>query len=325
MKNMMQSVIRFVKNWTLPVSMLAGILGFLFVNALPLSGEARHGLLLGAEWLQPALIFTMLFLSFNKVDIRQMRYHAWQGALFLLQGLLFVACVAAAHFTLGSPASLLWESAMLCIICPTATAASVVTAKLHGDMAGVVTYTMMSNLLAAVLIPLSIPFLHDHSAQGFFPSFVLILSRVFPTLIFPFLLAQFIRYVFPKVQRWLAQARELPFYLWCVCLPLSIAIAMKTLFHGELSLLMVVAIALTSLITCIGQFALGKWMGKSTGNSVTVGQSFGQKNTAFAIWLAYTFLTPVTSVAGGFYAIWHNLYNAWQLAQQRKADEREAS
>ncbi|MCI6725792.1 MAG: transporter, partial [Bacteroidales bacterium] len=51
-------------------------------------------------------------------------------------------------------------------------------------------------------------------------------------------------------------------------------------------------------------------------------QALGQKNTVFAIWMGYTFLTPVSSLAGGFYSIWHNIFNAWQLDRQRHAEER---
>ena len=47
-----------------------------------------------------------------------------------------------------------------------------------------------------------------------------------------------------------------------------------------------------------------------------MGQSLGQKNTVFAIWMGYTFMEPIVSVAGGFYSIWHNLYNSWQLHRQ---------
>ena len=38
-----------------------------------------------------------------------------------------------------------------------------------------------------------------------------------------------------------------------------------------------------------------------------------------AIWMGYTFLTPATSIAGGFYSIWHNVYNSWQLYKENRA------
>ncbi|MBO4670906.1 MAG: hypothetical protein J5640_03590, partial [Bacteroidales bacterium] len=48
-------------------------------------------------------------------------------------------------------------------------------------------------------------------------------------------------------------------------------------------------------------------------DSLTAGQALGQKNNGFLIWLGYNYLTPVTSVAGGLYAIWQNLFNSWEL------------
>ena len=52
---------------------------------------------------------------------------------------------------------------------------------------------------------------------------------------------------------------------------------------------------------------------------VTAGQSLGQKNTVFAIWMGYTFMTPETAIVGGLYSIWHNIYNSWQLYRAENA------
>ena len=51
---------------------------------------------------------------------------------------------------------------------------------------------------------------------------------------------------------------------------------------------------------------------------ITPGQALGQKNTGFLIWLGYNYMTPVTSVAGGLYAIWQNLFNSWELYRKEK-------
>lgn len=37
--------------------------------------------------------------------------------------------------------------------------------------------------------------------------------------------------------------------------------------------------------------------------------------------MGYTFFTPITAVAGGFYSIWHNVINSYQLYQHRKLEE----
>ena len=71
------------------------------------------------------------------------------------------------------------------------------------------------------------------------------------------------------------------------------------------------------------QFAFGRWLGERCGRRVSTSQALGQKNTVFVIWLGYTFLNPVTSLAGGFYSIWHNVYNTWQLRQCAKQPNRQ--
>jgi BASS family bile acid:Na+ symporter len=75
----------------------------------------------------------------------------------------------------------------------------------------------------------------------------------------------------------------------------------------------IAGIALVSLVCCLVQFAVGRWVAARYGERVTGGQALGQKNTVFAIWFAYTFLTPVTAIAGGFYSLWHNIVNTWQM------------
>ena len=47
-------------------------------------------------------------------------------------------------------------------------------------------------------------------------------------------------------------------------------------------------------------------------------QTLGQKNTVFAIWMGATFMNPVTATAGGFYSVWHNLFNSYQMYKARK-------
>ena len=70
------------------------------------------------------------------------------------------------------------------------------------------------------------------------------------------------------------------------------------------------------MLCCFLQFFAGRRIG-----SITGGQTLGQKNTGFLIWLGYNYLTPVTSVAGGLYAIWQNLFNSWELYRKEHPAE----
>ena len=216
----------------------------------------------------------------------------------------------------------LLEAAMLCLICPTATAAAVVVRKLRGNPASVTTYTILINLMVSVAIPVCAPLVHPHPELSFLSSFLLIIGKVFPLLLCPFICALLLRQLLPAVHARLASYSELSFYMWAVALSLAIAMTVKTIVHSNMSWVLQVGIALVSLVCCVLQFAVGKYVGARYGDKITAGQALGQKNTVLIIWISYTFFTPITSIAGGFYSVWHNLINSWQLFQQRKLDEK---
>ena len=216
------------------------------------------------------------------------------------------------------------EGTMLCFICPTATAAAVATRKLGGNVGTLMMYTILINLVVATIVPAMLPFIHpstpDASFQGssFWAAFYLIIIRVFPLLLGPFLLSIILRAIAPGITEFLSQKRDLPFYLWAVSLSLAIAVSVKSIVHTQLPWTYQLCLAATSLIACFMQFYFGRRMGLKYKDTISAAQACGQKNTVFIIWLGYTFMTPVTSIAGGFYSIWHNLWNSYQLRQAEK-------
>ena len=144
------------------------------------------------------------------------------------------------------------------------------------------------------------------------------------------------RYLAPRLHKRLLQVPDLAFYLWAVALTLAITVTTKSIVHSTMSVSLLMYMALISLICCILQFAMGRFVGSrykprrpdaspeveargKAVRTVTAGQSLGQKNTVFAIWMGYTFMTPETAIVGGLYSIWHNIYNSWQLYRANKA------
>ena len=79
---------------------------------------------------------------------------------------------------------------MVCLICPTATAAAVITGKLGGNAATLTTYTLLSNLLGATMVPLVFPLVEPHEGLTFWNAFLKILGKVFPLLLSPFFIAE---------------------------------------------------------------------------------------------------------------------------------------
>ena len=315
----LRSAKTFFKNWMLPIAMAAGALsyvGYHYCGFLHPAGPALAGFV---SVIQPFLIFLMLFLTFCRIEPKEMRPHRWHMRLLAFQCLSFLVFAAGAMMIPANCDSrILLECAMICLICPTATAAAVVTGKLGGDMPGLTAYTVIINIAAAVLIPLFVPFVHPSDGISFITASSLILAKVFPLLIAPCLLAFLVRYLMPKFHKRVLRFGNLAFYLWGISLTLAIAMTTRSIVHSTTPVVYQAGLAAVSLLCCALQFWAGKKIGKRYGASITAGQALGQKNTVFAIWMGYTFLTPVTSIAGGFYCIWHNVFNSWQLYKVSK-------
>ena len=317
------SIIRFIKNWTLIISILAGIFGyFIYVNIPFLDGT--HALAYQAiTIIQPLLIFTMLFITFCKVNPRHLRLCKWHLWLLLIQAGSFTL-LALIQILLPENLNLrvILEGAMICMICPTATAGAVITRKLGGKVTHITTYTILINLVTALLIPLLVPFVHPNPDLNISTSAVLILGKVFPLLLLPFLSAILLRYLSPRLHFMFSHCQELSFYLWALALALATTVTTRSIVHSDVSVETQLWLVVISLICCGIQFYYGKRIGRHYGDSITAGQSLGQKNTVLAIWMGYTFFSPITSIVGGFYSIWHNLVNTYQLYQARKKNEK---
>lgn len=210
------------------------------------------------------------------------------------------------------------EGAMICL---TATAGAVITKKLGGNVNNITTYTILINLATALLIPALVPFVHPNPAMTVWTSAVLILGKVFPLLLLPLIAAIVIRYIFPRLNHRLGQYQDLSFYLWAVALALATAVTTRSIVHSEVAFSTQLWLVVVSFICCALQFYLGRKIGIIYNDKITAGQSFGQKNTVLAIWMGYTFFTPITAIVGGFYSIWHNVVNSYQLYEHKKMNE----
>lgn len=311
---------QFLRDWALPIAMGCGAASYFIYRQLPLPQGTNDIVSSVVSVIQPIFIFAMLFVAFCKVRVNELKPSRWHLWLLAFQLLPFIALSLSITFLGDMPYNvhLLVETAMLCLVCPTATAASVITARLGGNSASLISYTIQINLAVALLAPLLLAFSHPVEGASLGGSFLVITAKVFPLLLCPLLCSELLRRTAPGFHRWLAtRGRDIPFYLWLVSLALAIAVSTRAIVHAQLSLLVLACIAVVSLACCLVQFYAGRRIGARYGEKITGGQALGQKNTVFAIWFAYTFMTPVTAIAGGFYSVWHNLVNTWQLYRHR--------
>lgn len=124
---------------------------------------------------------------------------------------------------------------------------------------------------------------------------------------------------FPVVHQKLLGYHELAFYLWAVSLAIVTAQTLFSLLNDPADGFTEIMIAVGALIACCLQFFLGKTIGSVYNDRISGGQALGQKNTILAIWMAHTYLNPLSSVAPGSYVLWQNIINSWQLWKKRKA------
>ena len=263
------------------------------------------------------MIATLLFFQFVKISPHDLRLSRWHFMALAFQVGLFLGLAFVISLLPRGDYRMLLECAMLCLICPTASAAGVITEKLGGNLAGTVTYLVMINLAGTFLIPLVIPMVNPSADMCFWAYVGHIALKVFPVLVLPGLVAWTIRYTTHRLQRRLMRWSSCAFYVWGVGLTLAMVLATRALMESSLGVAAIAGIVLVSVACCFVQFFAGRRMETTEESRFTARQALGQKNTGFLIWLGYNYMTPVTSVAGGLYAVWQNLFNSWELYRKQ--------
>lgn len=267
----------------------------------------------------PAFMFLVLFVTFCKVDFRKLRPVAWHFWTGLFQ-LIFIAALMGLMlgFSMAGDSLVLMEAILMCVICPCATAAAVVTQKLGGSLEQMTTYTFLSNFLTALLVPVCFPMIEKGADITFMAAFLKILHEVFIVLIVPMLLAYVVKHHMHRLHAWVISINDLSYYLWGCSLMIVTGTTVKNIVNAESTVALLLAIALLGLVMCVVQFAVGRYIGHFFNHAQESGQALGQKNTAFAIWLSSTYLNPLSSVGPGCYILWQNIINSIEIWQHRK-------
>lgn len=288
-------MLKFFKDYSLPIAMLIGAVGYKWICHL--------------SFLTSTLIVLMLFLTFCKVDPRNLRMAKWHVWILLFQLLGSMAL----FFILRPVNVVLAQGVMICVLAPTATAAAVITGKLGGSVESLTTYTLLSNFAVAIVAPAVFPLIEQGSHFDFWHGFSTIIIKVFPLLIGPFVAAWLVRLLFPKLQAVLEKPRSLAFYLWVVALAIVTARTVRSLIEDSYNGYVAWLMAIGALLVCAMQFFIGKTIGGIYHDRISGGQALGQKNTILAIWMAQTYLNPLAAIGPGTYVLWQNIVNSWQL------------
>lgn len=298
----LSSIRQKLKPWMLPIAMLTGIV--------------LHDYIHYVAFLSRYLIFVMLLITYCRVKMSD--FHAGPYIWWLLA--VQIPGAVAAYLLINPFSHELAQGAFICIFCPTATAAPVITGMLGGSVAKVATYSLFSHIAVAFLAPLFLSYMEPGAGISFVDSVLQIARSVLPLILGPLALAALFQRFAPKVHSGIANHQGLSFYIWAVALIIvvgnSVSFIMKQPSEKVPEILMLAAV---SLAACLALFYVGRRIGGRFGDKVSGAQSLGQKNTVLAIWLALTYLDPIVSAAPAAYVAWHNTVNSWQIFRKENA------
>lgn len=281
-------------------------------------GVLFHSYISAVEWVVPYLIFTMLTITFCRVRPKEFDLSPMLWIMLAVQILGSVAVFMAVRpFGLN-----LAQAAFICVLCPTATAAPVVTGMLGGSIPRVAAFSVLSNLSVAVLAPVLFTWIGGNGPElSFTDEFMSIAMKVAPMIVFPMLLAFALYFCAPKIHRGIARVQGVSFYLWSLSLIVVVGRAVSfVMAEPAAAIPEMIAMALIAGFLCAVQFIIGRKVGSRYGDPVSGAQGLGQKNTILAIWMSLTYLNPVSSVGPAAYIAWQNTVNSLQMYFKTKRD-----
>ena len=287
-----------IRPWVLPGAIVIGLL--------------LHRQLASLREVTPWLIFSILLLNYVAVDMRKLRITGLDIRLMIFQ--IVVSLGSYFLFKALGAGEIVAQGVLCGVLCPVAAASVVIATLLGANRETVTTYTIVGNLMVAVVAPVYFSFIGTQQELPFLQSVWLIFRRVAPTIALPFFVALFLQKAAPKVNGFLCRYKGLSFYLWAAALTITLGQTIDFMFlHGREQLGGILLMGGASIVYCIIQFATGKWLGSRYGDRIAGGQLLGQKNSAMGIWIANTYLMPLASVFPALYSVWQNIYNSWQL------------
>lgn len=257
----------------------------------------------------PFFIFSMLFCTFCRVNIREMK-PSWLHLWLIVAQVVATVAIYALLRPLGETVA---QGGMICALAPMAMGAVVIAGMLGAKVETMATHSLICNIAIAFIAPPLISMWGNGSC-----TIAEILARVTPLLIAPFVVAQMCRWLTPRFAGWIGSHAMLSFYLWL----LSLMVIMGKTTHfiiesGTEYLTTEIILAAVALVVCLAQFGFGRWLGRRYGDEPAGGQALGQKNTVLAIWLAQSFLNPLACVAPTAYIVWQNIVNSYQIYRHR--------
>lgn len=287
-----------IRPYVLPIAIVIGLLFHTWCSTIKV--------------IVPYLVFSILLLNFAAVNVKKLRFSMMDFWLMLYQIVMSVGMYYLLKiFNINE---IIAQGILVGVLCPVAASVVVISCMLGANRETVTSYTIIGNLMVAVMAPICFSFIGIHQEMPFWTSFGLIVKMVGTVIALPFILALAGQNFMPKVNDFLCRIKGASFYLWAMALTITIGQTIDFMFlSGKENLSAIIWLAVASVFFCGLQFSLGKFIGYKYGDIIAGGQLLGQKNSAMGIWMANTYLNPLASIFPAMYSIWQNLFNSIQL------------
>lgn len=254
------------------------------------------------------LLMVMLLFAFLDIDLNLKSFH--RSVFFVLVANIVVAFVA--YVTLAQFNLTFALAAFMTGIAPTAIASPVIISFIDRKVDYVVVSVVLTNIATAFVVPIALPFLIGAQVKI---SMWDILQPVLIVMLVPFLLSLLVK-LFPSILKgFIQKSKSYSFPIWLVNLFIVSAKASDFLRNDNNdSIVTLAVIAFISLVICVLNFSIGALLGGQE-YWKEASQALGQKNLAFVIWIALTFINPLVALGPMFYILYHHIYNSWLIYQ----------
>lgn len=270
-----------------------------------------------ASFLIAPLLMLMLFFVFLRISAP---LHTFRGShLWLLGWNLGVGPLAYGVIRYCGGEEILALAALMAGLSPTGTAAPVVMGFLDGKVEYVILAFLISTLGMTFALPFLLPYFLNADTSGL----TLAIFQSLGGIVFiPLFSALTLRKCWPPARQWYRKTQNFTFLLWITTLCLMVANASYFLHQNSTSWVILLEILGVTGLICLSNFGMGYLFGgKEFPHECS--QALGQKNTSLTFYIAITYASPAVALGPCMYILWHNLWNALQMAlHQENTSER---
>ncbi|MGK9368197.1 hypothetical protein ACSSWA_04805 [Melioribacter sp. Ez-97] len=251
-------------------------------------------------------LMALLFFSFLDIKIDKTIISVKHFIILVsLIGASFLSYLAIYPFD-----KLLAQTAFITAIAPTAIAAPVIISLKKGKVEFTLFSLVLTNIVITIILPFILPLIINSGNDITFNDILLPVLVTFST---PLILARLVKAISVSLWKKLIDLKDGSFYILVVNVYLATSGAsyyIRNNLTSELSL--VYEIGIVTALICAFLFTLGWFIGGKEYAS-EASQALGQKNNSYTIWLAITFMNPVSVLGPVFYVLFQNTYISLNL------------